>query len=205
MTIPHLSRSPRVLSLSAAIFLLAALATTSGCAFIESASEITLGDPDIPAVREEAQVGAATINNAIANVIPSHLTQSIPGVDPASVQQAALDLLGLGLAQEATWAHLRLVLCEGVRLDVLDSPTLTLPLTPLNPTNTREMTLSVTVVAPEGDHDACLQGSLRLFHETRYVPFTDEQAQEIQSQLGATIDNLDDAIVQVRFRPIETY
>lgn len=200
MTTPHLSRSPRVHSLSIAIFLMAALATPSGCAFIESAAEITLGDPDIPAVREEAQVGATTVNNAIANVIPSHLTQSIPGVDPSNLQQAALDFLGLGLAQEASWAHLRLVLCEGTKLGVLDSPSLTLPLTPLNPTNAREMTLSITVVAPEGDHGACLQGSLRLFHQTRYVPFTDAQAEDIQSQLGATIDNLDDAIVQVRFR-----
>ncbi len=96
--------------------LLAIVATAGGCAFVESAAEVTLGDPDLPRLTTEAGLTVASFNDALASLVP------VPAARVAIEDYELPELPGLVLPDDATWAHVRSTLCDAARVGALKTP-----------------------------------------------------------------------------------
>ena len=159
---------------------------TASCAFVESAAEITVGAPDIPEFQIEVLVQHSQVNKA--------LTESLPA-DAIALAEAQ----GWLMKPTATWLELRNTLCQLEKAGWLKSAKLEVTMDKPSTASDHisQVTLELSVVgAPLGK---CTRGRLRAVAYLDFAPFSIAQAEQIREQLNTELDDLEDAIIQIRF------
>ena len=171
-----------------AIFLLLwGTVSTAGCAFIESAAEITVGEPDISMVDIQATVSLDQVNDAFVGSLTPE-------------QRAAADGLGLVFDSDATLLDLRSRLCELWKLGFYQRPRLDVELTPESNPNIRQLTFRLEVpIAADAPVSTCLETGFTARAIVDFVPWTADQAAEVKEQLNTDLSTLADAVIQIRF------
>ena len=160
---------------------------TSGCAFIESAAEITVGEPDIAAVEIESTVSLDQVNQALLGNLSEE-------------QKIAAESLGLAFDSGATLLDLRSRLCELWKFGFYARPRLDIELTPEDDPNLKGVKVRLEVpIAADAPVAACLETGFTVRAIVEFVPWTAEQAAQVKEQLNTDLADLGDAIVQVRF------
>ncbi len=150
-----------------------------GCAFVESATELTFSEDSLPAVEEHALMTVSEINEQLES------SSSSAGVS-------------LTVSESSTWADLRDTLCNAAAYGGLDGPKLVFDRTPSVP-NLTNLELVVEVDHPGGDAP-CTLGGIHISVMVDFIPFTTDQAQNVRDSLNTDVEELEDAILQMRFR-----
>ena len=137
---------------------------TSGCAFIESAAEITVGEPDIAAVEIESTVSLDQVNQALLGNLSEE-------------QKIAAESLGLAFDSGATLLDLRSRLCELWKFGFYARPRLDIELTPKDDPNLKGVKVRLEVpIAADAPVAACLETGFTARAIVEFVPWTAEQA-----------------------------
>jgi len=170
----------------------------AGCAFVESATELTYGEGTLPHIEQTSPLSSDLINSALFTLGPN-LEQFLPS--DAGIELP--DLNSLELPLQATWQDVRGVICEAHALGWLDEPAIAVSLAPelSGIDNIERVMLAIGVFSNddiEAD-EACLDGRVKWRWEVDFIPFTESQAQTIRDNLGSSLGDLKDAIVQLRF------
>jgi hypothetical protein len=167
-------------------FALVAMLLSTGCAFIESAAEITIGDPEITAIEIESTVTLEQVNDALFGGLSEQ-------------EKIAAEALGLVLSPDATLTNLRSSLCELWKVGSLSRPRVDVEIEK-DDANLKNVKLRLEVpIAANASVTSCYQTGFTAQAIVSFVPWTIEQAAEVKKQLNTDLANLADAIVQVRF------
>ena len=160
---------------------------SSGCAFIESAAEITVGDPDIAAIEIESTVSLDQVNQALLGNLSEE-------------QKIAAEGLGLAFDSGATLLDLRSRLCELWKFGFYARPRLDVEIAKEDDPNLKNVKVRLEVpIADDAPVSACLETGFTARAIVEFVPWTVEQAAQVKDQLNTDLADLADAIVQVRF------
>lgn len=171
-------------------FLLSAALSGSvvGCAFIESAAEITVQEPDIQPLTFNTKVTLDQVNNALFQGLPDE-------------ERILAESLGLLLPPGATYISLRSTLCELWKIGILPAPRVDVTVSGQNDETLKSLVFRLEVpIGPDVPVATCLQTGFRAQALVEFMPWTPEQAAEVKAQLNTELSELRDAIVQIRFK-----
>jgi hypothetical protein len=157
----------------------------SGCAFVESAAEITVGAPELPPIAIDVVLTYSQVNQSI-----------MEGLSPQAKQ--VLEAAGLKLKTTSTWLDLRNTLCTLTEKEILEAPRIEIGLdTPEGANNISSLVLLLEVITSSGE--SCKEATLASSAVLDFIPFTHAQAEKMNEQLNTDLASLKDAIKQIRF------
>ena len=169
-----------------------ALVAFGGCAFVESAAEVTVGAPDVPQVETEARLTVERVNAALR----AGFDENSPDL-PEVIYESAL------LHDGASWEDVRLVLCDAVKLGLLPLPRIDVVLedgeASSSTENVKAAVLRLEIPVPNREMIECYRNPLRAVALVDFVPFTSEQAKQVEEQLKGKA-TIDEVLVQIRFQ-----